>query len=58
MNKSFKEKDEKYGEWTTRETREKKVVMVAMVHFISHDVAVHRDTVRQWKNLVSDIKVD
>ena len=24
MNKSFKEKDDKYREWTTKETREKK----------------------------------
>ena len=59
MNKAFMEKDEKYREWATRETREKKVVMAVMVpHIISHDGAVHRDTVRRWKSFAPDIKVD
>ena len=34
MNKAFKEKDEKYRQWATRETREKKVVMAVMVPLI------------------------
>ena len=45
MNETFKEKDEKYRELTTIETREKKVVKAVMVPLIiSHDGAVHRDT--------------
>ena len=44
MNDAFKEKDEKYREWATKETREKKVGMAVMVPFIiSHDGAVHKD---------------
>ena len=31
MKKSFKEKDDKYREWATKETREKKVGMAVMV---------------------------
>ena len=59
MSKSFKEKDEKYREWATMETRERKVVMAVMVPLIiSHDGAVHRDTVRRWKNFAQDIQVD
>ena len=51
MNEAFKEKDEKYREWTPRETREKKVVKAVMVPLIfSHDGAVHRDSVRRWKD--------
>ena len=43
MNRAFKEKDEKYRDWATRETREKKVRMAVMVPIIiSHDGAVHR----------------
>ena len=59
LNEAFKEKDEKYREWTTRETREKKVGMAVMVPLIiSHDGAVHRDTVRRWKEFAPDINVD
>ena len=59
LNEAFKEKGEKYREWTTRETREKKVSKVVMVPIIiSHDRAVHRDTVRSWKSFAPDIKVD
>ena len=59
MNEAFKEKDEKYREWTMRETREKKVEKAVMVPIIiSHDGAVHRDTVRRWKDFAADIKVD
>ena len=59
MNEAFKEKDEKYPEWATKETREKKVAMAVMVPLIiSLDGAVRKDTVRRWKNLASDIKVD
>ena len=59
MNEAFKEKDEKYRDWATKETREKKVAMAVMVPLIiSHDGAVHKDTVRRWKNLASDIQVD
>ena len=46
MNDSFREKDEKYREWATRETREKKVGKAAMTVIepliISHDGAVQR----------------
>ena len=43
-NKAFKEKDDKYRAWATRETRERKVAMAVMVPLIvSHDGAVHRD---------------
>ena len=59
MNDAFKEKDDKYREWTTQETREKKVMMAVMVPLIiSHDGAVHKDTVRRWKSFAPDIKVD
>ena len=59
MNRAFKEKDEKYRDWATRETREKKVRMAVMVPIIiSHDGAVHRDSVRRWKSFAPDIKVD
>ena len=59
MNEAFKEKDEKYRERATKETREKKVAMAVMVPLIiSHDGAVHKDTVRRWKSFASDIQVD
>ena len=59
MNDAFKEKDDKYREWATRETREKKVGMAVMVPLIiSHDGALHRDTVRRWKSFAPDIQVD
>ena len=59
INEAFKEKDEKYREWATRETREKKVVMAVIVPLIiSRDGSVHRDTVRRWKNFAPDITVD
>ena len=59
MNEFFKEKDEKYREWATHETREKKVGMAVMVPLIiSHDGAVHKDTARPWKNLAPDIQID
>ena len=59
LNKAFKEKDDKYREWATRETREKKVAKAVMVPLIiSHDGAIHRDSVRRWKDFAPDIKVD
>ena len=59
LNKALKEKDEKYREWATRETREKKVAKAVMVLFIvSHDGTVHKDSVRRRKNFAPDIKVD
>lgn len=59
MNQAFKEKDEKYRSWTTLETREKKVVKAVMVPIImSHDGAVHKDSVKRWKDFASDIRVD
>ena len=43
----------------TQEMPEKKVVMVVMVPLIiSHDGAVHKDSVRRWKNFASEIQVD
>ena len=46
MNKTFKEKDDKYREWANHQTKEKKVGKAVMVPLIiSHDGAVHRDTV-------------
>ena len=58
LNVAFKEKDDKYRVWATSETREKvsKAVMVPLI--ISHDGAVHKDTVRRWKDFAPDIKVD
>ena len=54
MNEAFKEKDGKYREWATKDTREKKVVKAVMVPLVvSHDGAVHRDTDRRWKNFAS-----
>ena len=48
MKKAFREKDEKYREWTTQDTREKKVAKAVMVPLIlSHDRAVHSDTDRR-----------
>ena len=59
MNQAFKEKDEKYRSWTTLETREKKVVKAVMVPIIiSHDGAVHKDSVKRWKDFAPDIRVD
>ena len=59
MSEAFKEKDEKYRVWTTQETREKKVVMAVMVPLIiSHDGAIHKDTIRRWRNFAPDIKID
>ena len=58
LNKAFREKDETYREWATSETREKKVSKVVMVPLIvSHDGAVHRDSVRRWKDVAPDINV-
>ena len=59
MNEAFNEKDKEYREWTTKETRESKVVMAVMVPLIvSHDGAVHRDTVKRWKDFAPDVQVD
>ena len=45
--------------WATSETQEKKVSKVVMVPIIlSHDGAVHNDTVRRWKDFAPDIRVD
>ena len=42
-----------------KDTRESKVVMAVMVPLIiSHDGAVHKDTIRRWKNFAPDIQVD
>ena len=58
MNKAFNQKDDKFRELTTRETREKKVVMAVMVPLIiSHDGAVHKDSVRRWTDFARVIKV-
>ena len=59
MNEAFKEKDEKYREWTTLETGEKKVVMVVMVPLIiSNDGVIIKDSVKRWMDFAPDIKVD
>ena len=59
MNDAFMEKDKKYREWTTIETREKKVAKAVMVPLIiSHDGAVHKDTVKRWRDIAKDIDVD
>ena len=59
MNEAFREKDGKYREWATRETREKKVEKAVMVPLIiSHEGAVHRDSIRRWKSFASDIQID
>ena len=59
MSKAFKEKEDKYREWTIRETREKKVAKAVMVPLIiSHEGAVHRTTVMRWKDFAPDIQVD
>ena len=58
-NKVFMEKDDKTRDWALKETREKNVAMAVMVPLIvSHDGAVHKDTVRQWKDIAPDIQVD
>ena len=59
MNKAFKEKEDKYRVWATRDTKEQKVVKAVMIPLIiSHDGAVHRDSVKRWKNFAPDIQVD
>ena len=59
MNDSFRDKDEKFRIWATKDIQEKKVVMAVMVPLIiSHDGAIHRDTIRRWKNFAPDMKVD
>ena len=51
LNKAFNEKDQKFREWATIETREENVGKVVMVPLIiSHDGAVHKDSVRRWKS--------
>ena len=43
----------------TRETREKKLSMAVMVPvIISHDGAVHKNTVKRWKDFAPDINID
>ena len=59
MNDAFKEKDDRYRKWATEESREEKVEKVVMVPLIiSHDGAVHKDTINRWKDIAKDIKVD
>ena len=59
MNDEFKKKDDKYREWTTQETREKKVDMAVMVPLIiSHDGAINKGSVMRWKSFAKDIDVD
>ena len=58
-NEVFEENDDKYRELAIRETREKKVGKAVMVPLIiSHDSAVHRDSIGRWKDFAYDIKVD
>ena len=41
------------------EIREKKVTKAVMVPIIiSHDGAVHKETIKRWKDVARDIKVD
>ena len=48
MGKAFKEKDDKFREWATKETMEKKEAKAVMVPLIiSHGGAVHNDTIRR-----------
>ena len=57
MNDAFKEKVEKYREWTTKDTREKKVAKAVMVPIIvSHDGAVTDDMMRRWKDFAPTSK--
>ena len=59
MNDSFKIKDDKYHVRATQETWEKKVAKVVMVPLIiSHDGAIHRETVRRWNDFAKDIKIE
>ena len=59
MNKDFRVNDDKNREWVTGETWEKKARKAVIVPLIiSHDGAVHNDSVRRWKNFASDIEVD
>ena len=59
LDDEFKKKDDKYRVWATQETREKKVEKAVMVPLIvSHDGAVHKESVKRWKDFASDIKVD
>ena len=59
VNEASKEKDEKHRDWANKDTREKKVAKAVLVPLIvSHDGAVHKDSVRRWKNFAPDIKVD
>ena len=41
------------GDWKKKVD---KAVLVPII--ISHDGAVHKDSVRRWKNFASDVKVD
>ena len=59
MNEAFRENDDKYCLWATSETREKKVSKAVMMPLIiSHDGAVHRDTIRRWNDFAPNIKVN
>ena len=40
------------------ETREKNGMAVMVPLVMSHDGAVHKDTIKRWKNFAPDIKVD
>ena len=45
--------------WATREKREKKVGKTVVAPLIiAHDGAVHKDTVKRWKIISPDVKVD
>ena len=59
MEKTLKEKDDKYRKWTTWETVEKKADKAVMVPLIiTQDRSVHRDTVKRWNDFALDIQPD
>ena len=50
---------DKSRELASKETREKKMGKAVMVPFIiSHDGAIHRDTVKLWRSFSPDVEVD
>ena len=57
MDDAFKEDDDRYRGWATGETLEKNDANAVMVPIIiSHDGAIHRDSVKQLKDFASDMR--
>ena len=58
VNEAFREKVEKYRDWTMKETREKKVSKAVLEPvMVSHDDQSTKNC-QPWKDLSPDIQID